>query len=1326
MRALRCASRERCTPAALVIVAGSVLGLAAPAVFGAPEGARVARGSVSLETNGANTVIRASDGSIINYRSFDIAPTETVRFIQPGASARVLNRIDGGAPTNIEGSLIANGRVFIVNPAGVIFGPNSVVNAAGLYAAAGNISDRDFVNSRYYFANISGEITARGLMTAEAVHLIGRSVSNHGQIVASGGVVSMLVGDSVLVQERGSTIAARITDHAAPARAGDRSGAAVASIENTGSVEAPGGSIVLGAGDAVSLAVHNTGSFYARNGTIDIHGGSVGLTQNGGSGSAQGDLNVVSSGDVYIDQNFDDPNAAFSVTAENGSIVFGEDPDAPATPAFLTDLTLRASSIDLVAANSIVDDTLLGADLIATSGGISLTALDGSIAFGSALVETPGQTVSIVQTDSMFIRPTDLLVDPASTRLVVRVTGTGAGQGDLTFGGNFGGAGSGPTQELYSLDAFAARNLTVHDGLASLSGDTRLEAAADIVFGRDPSVPTLDPPIGTLGVSGRNVTVLAANDTRDYVLLGTRLGATSGDVSITARRGYAEFGLAAVPSGRTVFLTQSDSRFVGAGPGGFIASPTTTNLVVDITGGSLIFGGDFGGSTGAQEILSVDADAATFLRVDDDLTLGDFARLRSAGDVLVDGSVLAVNEVTLHAATDGSGGLRFLSGGLEVGAPDVRLVAGTIGLGGGAGEIDALTNAPSFTGAGGGATSPDAFSFRQDVAVGDGALPSGGQFGAGVAGVGYLIESFESDVVLGDGAKVAGSALTLASSSSSAPTAPGRTFIGADLGLESLVVLGNSTLSAGVAAATTQRYDGAVELGADVSLSAGASVTFDGVVDAAAPGGQGLSVATLGNTTIFNAPVGEGSPLAYLTIDGPTFIGNAGAGDALVRTVGSQTYNGDVTIQKDASLVSTADGTIRFGGALDGAYDLDLVTDDGLIVFAGPVGATERLGRLSLSSAGASGVRSIPDRATVVGEGDLLVLADAFEMGLHEKLTVLGSLEVDALTEAALGDIVAIGDLTVSAPVIRMLLRDGASVLASDGSSSLDAGLDFAAAGEITFDGLVVLDGAGVGQPLLGTPSGGRVDADNRSFVVIRIPSSDVETDAVVLASDGETILDQLVLVPVGPIASANDLVDQRPVDPEFSDSVTPRVYELDRLQRLAIGARGVAPGEARGTTTLFADIPASLDESLSGVGVAAARFDPRSVRALAGVHERIFGAEGEDRSAEVAETLSRSISDYMSLTRASSLDPTGFRRYLLDNEGQADAAALVAELETLMDGLRALGLNDREFRAVRNRIVSSLLRGDASGVDPDVVGDALERADTGLDGDDGRIARGR
>ncbi|CAG0996917.1 Heme/hemopexin-binding protein [Phycisphaerales bacterium] len=259
-----------------------VAAVCAPALAG-PEGARVVRGNVSISRTGADTVIRASHNSIINYRSFDIGRGESVRFLQPNASSRVLNRIDSRLPTRIDGTLTANGRVYLINPNGVLFGQGSIINVNQLYAAAGNLSDKDFVRGIDRFTNLKGEVSNFGSLTADFVGLAGANTTNSGQIVAPQGTVVMASGKEVLIGERTGNVFVKITGEAAAAPAGH------GATENTGTIDARGGRVTMGAGDVFSIAVRQAGAVKAKNVRVEGTGaGEVHVTGSIDASNASG------------------------------------------------------------------------------------------------------------------------------------------------------------------------------------------------------------------------------------------------------------------------------------------------------------------------------------------------------------------------------------------------------------------------------------------------------------------------------------------------------------------------------------------------------------------------------------------------------------------------------------------------------------------------------------------------------------------------------------------------------------------------------------------------------------------------------------------------------------------------------------------------------------------------------------------------------------------------------------------------------------------------------------------------------------------------------
>src|SRR5258705_9719283 len=126
-------------------VAFALLAGIVPAWAG-PTGEQVVAGQASVSRAGTNTLItQGTDRAAINWLTFDIGATESVRFAQPSASSIALNRVLGQNATEILGSLSANGQVFILNPNGVLFGKGAQVDVGGLAASTLSLSNEDFM-----------------------------------------------------------------------------------------------------------------------------------------------------------------------------------------------------------------------------------------------------------------------------------------------------------------------------------------------------------------------------------------------------------------------------------------------------------------------------------------------------------------------------------------------------------------------------------------------------------------------------------------------------------------------------------------------------------------------------------------------------------------------------------------------------------------------------------------------------------------------------------------------------------------------------------------------------------------------------------------------------------------------------------------------------------------------------------------------------------------------------------------------------------------------------------------------------------------------------
>jgi filamentous hemagglutinin family protein len=148
-----------------------------------PENGQVVGGAGSISQSGALTQVNQSSAALaINWDSFNVGAAEIVQFVQPGTSAVALNRITGGGASEIFGRIDANGSVFLVNTAGVVFAEGSQINVANLVVSGLDMTVEDFMAGNY-------ELAANGLPGA---------VINHGTIAAASGGSVVLVGGQVV------------------------------------------------------------------------------------------------------------------------------------------------------------------------------------------------------------------------------------------------------------------------------------------------------------------------------------------------------------------------------------------------------------------------------------------------------------------------------------------------------------------------------------------------------------------------------------------------------------------------------------------------------------------------------------------------------------------------------------------------------------------------------------------------------------------------------------------------------------------------------------------------------------------------------------------------------------------------------------------------------------------------------------------------------------------------------------------------------------------------------------------------------------------------
>ncbi len=167
-----------------------------------PIGPQVISGSVNFASQGNALNITNSPNAIINWQGFSIAPNEVTRFIQQSGNSNVLNRVVGQESSAILGALQSNGRVYLINPNGILFGPNARVDVNGLIASTLDISNQDFLAGKYKFSagSIAAKLDNQGAITTPSggqIVLIAPDVQNSGILTSPQGEILLAAGKSV-------------------------------------------------------------------------------------------------------------------------------------------------------------------------------------------------------------------------------------------------------------------------------------------------------------------------------------------------------------------------------------------------------------------------------------------------------------------------------------------------------------------------------------------------------------------------------------------------------------------------------------------------------------------------------------------------------------------------------------------------------------------------------------------------------------------------------------------------------------------------------------------------------------------------------------------------------------------------------------------------------------------------------------------------------------------------------------------------------------------------------------------------------------------------
>lgn len=971
----------------LLVLAGTTLTVQAVAAAG-PEGGRVVHGGASIEQAGPITTIRAQNNAILAFDRFDIAAHETVRFLQPTTSSRVLNRITGSDPSIIAGSLLANGQVYIVNPAGIYFTGTSIVDVGGLYAAAGNMTDQDFLASVDNFT-LSGVVSNDGLIQGSAIHLLGREVANHGTIIADDGIVALGSGDEVLMG------APRTRIYAKP-QVGP-SNHPQGGVENGGTIRAE--RVAIGAGDLFSVALRSSSSVRARQvevraglgsrvdvaGEIDASAGEPG--QHGGT------ITVVGQRVAVDDATLDASGSGGGGTIEIGGGYRGAGEHRARRVSIGSGATLRADATGFGDGGRVVT----WADYSTIYDGLA-TARGGPQGGDGGIVETSGKVrlraAGHVDAGAprgngglWLLDPLDVVISDTTTTPPV--------------GGVFSPGASGAT-----VSATDIRDV--------LEAGTNVLVTTNVAGPETGNITWLAGNPLEASLTGDQMLTLDANGSID---LRSDISATGGalDLVLEAGTGVLPDAVGDVGLADGISIDLNGGVFSASGAGAFTADQTHT-----IAASALAF--DFDGSvtlrntlnttlaaSSSDDTIDVSAPAITVagaLSAGTGIVLGGDAVLSAdlsagTGGVRVTGETTVSGDISISTAGGGDIDLVGVVDGVVAGTNDLDLSAGTGSITFGDG-VGATTRLGSFTI--NSANDVDASlvrsaSVQQTSGSGTTSISTIDASGApGVTLAGAAFDLGEIDAAAGGLSITASGDINLSGSIDAA----------GGIGVTSA---GVATLSGSSVEGASASFAGAgsARIGSDIDVAGG--LVFDVPIQLTRTVGLGSS----GGTIEVNSTLQAGTNDLTLTANGIDLAGGAGSvtgsGQITLQPMGNGdsigvAAAGDLSIS-GSTLAALDDGFSRIVfGRSAGAHGVAI----GAVGFSDPVLFRAPAGTASLNA----GV-SMTDLAGVEFDADVLVVASALGVSTDGGSITAGRVRmadgVSAAFTSAGGDIMIDGAL---------------------------------------------------------------------------------------------------------------------------------------------------------------------------------------------------------------------------------------------------------------------------------------------------------------------------
>lgn len=947
-----------------------------------------------------------------SFGKFGLNTGESATFAGPRGIANIIGRVTGGSPSSIDGAIrsaIAGANLFLINPFGMVFGPNATVNVSGSFHASTadylKMADGSLFQATHPSGSTLGAAppAAFGFLSARPAAITVNG-SNLGPVPRTLG----LVGGPVTISGGSLTAPGGAIHIVSAASAGeipvDPAGGPVATVAAYGPVAITSGA-TLDVSDPSGFS--NGGSVFIRAGTLTIDGSNINA-DNYGAG-AGGRLSLQADRQIIFESGAD----LHAISHEGGN---GADIVIATSAAGSISLDHAVVRVGTLKAGSSGDLSVNGGQVSLTDGAAFRSITSGS-GTGGEIIVTAGTVVldggPNLNTQTGMFSSTNGAGDGGSISLVTGQLALHNGAGVLarTSGDGAGGAVGVTVAGALAVDSGASLG-TVASGIGN-AGNVSVDAAGsvtiDMTVGYSPSVldgigsyTYSDGRAGDVKVSAGNLSI-----TNGGSIGSDTFGAgNSGDV-LVAISGFLSIDGISQATPFTGITAGSERKSIG-----HAGNVTVSAGALSIVRTGEISSDTFGSGGGGSVNVTV-AGAASIASGGGVLTDSENAYSGDAGSVTVTAGELSIaNGGSISSVTFGAGN----SGTVSVDVPGLLSIVGTPAKG-----VTSFTTGiyadSEPSGAGGNAGSVTVTA--GDLSIATNAEIASGTFGSGMGGtVSVTVAGLLSIDALsanrkfitgitaqtqgsGDAGSVAVNAAEL--SLTNGGEILSTTFGAGNAGIVSVAVAGLLSIDGdqhrqGLTDISSAAYQGSTGNAGTVSVTAGELlISSNGAITSSTSGsGEGgiVSVSVAGLLSIDGSSANSAFPTGITSQ-------SQGGGNA-----GSVTVNaGQLSITSNGSISSNTSG-VGNGG------DVELTAGTIILSGAGSLITAQSTGT------GAAGSIAVTAGAVDLLDGGSISTAAATANGGNILLSVgdLLYLRQGAITTSVNGAFGNGGNLTIAAP----------------------------------------------------------------------------------------------------------------------------------------------------------------------------------------------------------------------------------------------------------------------------------------------------------------------